>query len=290
MNEAARPSVSATTRADLDWVQQAPALLADPELAWRPSLPARTLSDALPRAELVALEQLRQGRLGAYFEALAAATLNASGRYRLLARNRIISVERRTLGELDLVAMDEVSGHCLHIELALKFYLLLPASDQLDPACNWIGAGLRDFLCLKVDRLRHHQLRLPQLAQAQQAWPHDLPFPDHSEVWALGRGFIPFGSAPSALPLLSQQAPLGYWLTLSEFQRQSFHGHWINKANWLADHSRETDAQPRHPLPGQFFGRLDDGPAQHWFVVPDTWPAAARDRILQRFATTETPS
>ena len=246
------------------------------------------MSASLPESLLAQLEQRRQGRLGAYFEALAATLLTACGRYQLLTSNHIIRDAQRTLGELDLLLEDRSSGECLHLELALKFYLAAPACAGIDPAYHWIGAGLRDFLALKIDRLRQHQRRLPQLARDAGAWPADLPFPDRSEAWVLGRGFIPFDQPPATLAPLSQKAPLGRWLTLSEFQRQPFHGQWINKANWLADTARETDALPRHPLPNQFFGHLGDGPSQHWFVVPDNWPAAAQARILQRFGSDQT--
>ena len=269
MNEAADHINSATTRADLDWVQGAAALLSADELAWRPALPEQALSASLPESLLAQLEQRRQGRLGAYFEALAATLLTASGRYRLLTSNHIIRDAQRTLGELDLLLEDRISGEYLHLELALKFYLAAPT-------------------CAGIDRLRQHQRRLPQLARDAGAWPADLPFPDRSEAWVLGRGFIPFDQPPATLAPLSQKAPLGRWLTLSEFQRQPFHGQWINKANWLADTARETDALPRHPLPNQFFGHLGDGPSQHWFVVPDNWPAAAQARILQRFGSDQT--
>ncbi|WP_157954318.1 DUF1853 family protein [Saccharospirillum mangrovi] len=290
MNEAAHPLPSAALRADLDWVQHSPALLADPALAWRPVLGNNPLSKALPDATLADLEQRRQSRLGPYFEALAAALLTASGQYRILAQNRVISVPQRTLGELDLLVEDRRTGECLHLELALKFYLRLPELEGLNPDYLWIGAGLRDFLALKAQRLKRHQRRLPELARQHDAWPADLPFPQRSEVWALGRGFVPFDAPIATRSPLSDQTSLGHWLTLSDFQHHSFTGQWVNKANWLADRDREAHTGLRHPLPGQFFGRLDNGPAQHWFVVPDDWPAAAQARILQRFATSETES
>lgn len=290
MDEAHSPRYSATTRADLDWVQQAPTLLSEAGLNWRPDLPSSSLVPAIDPSVLNRLESLRQGRLGAYFEALAASLLEASGRYRLLTNNRIIQAGNRTLGELDLLVTDLEAATTLHIELALKFYLALPPVAGLDPACFWIGAGLRDFLTLKTRRLREHQLQLPALARAAGAWPDDLPYPQHSEVWALGRVFLPLDGHIPIAPPVSERAPGGFWLTLSEFNRRSFIGHWIDKANWLADSGRESDAVLRHPLPGQFFGHPGDGRARHWFVVPDDWPGAARARILQRFTPAEAES
>ncbi|PTY36486.1 hypothetical protein BGP77_04085 [Saccharospirillum sp. MSK14-1] len=283
MNEAASHTNHATTRADLDWVQQLPALLLAEELAWRPVFPDLPLSNQVPESELAQLEQHRHGRLGAYFEALAAVLLTTSGRYRLLASNRIIQAGQRTLGEMDLLVEDQNSGEILHLELALKFYLAAPIQPGIEPGCQWIGAGLRDFLTLKMARLENHQRYLPQLARDYKAWPADLPFPDRSLAWVLGRGFVRLGQPPSSLLPLSQQAPLGNWITISEFQDQLFTGQWINKANWLADQARQADAPPKHPLPNQFFGRLGDGPQRHWFVVPDAWPEAAQARILERF-------
>ena len=273
------------TRRDLRWLMTAPPLLSNPALRWHPgqTLTAE-LPERIPAERLAALIALRHGRLGAYFEALATTLLEQSPDYTILARNRVIHGDGRTLGELDLLLRDHRSDRILHLELALKFYLKLePDETNPQPDQLWIGPGQRDFLAIKNDRMLRHQLRLPELARQHNAWPTDLPRPDRSEAWVTGRLFHREDDE-FATPIVAPDASTGHWLTLGEFKAREFDGHWISKADWLNPELDTTPAPIKHPLPGQFLGApAGDGRPRHWFIVPDDWPASARSRMLARF-------
>ncbi|WP_189613418.1 DUF1853 family protein [Saccharospirillum salsuginis] len=272
-------------RRDLDWLMTAPSLLSSPTLRWHPGQACTpALPERIPAERLDTLIALRHGRLGAYFEALATALLEHSPDFTLLARNRVIHGDGRTLGELDLLLRDHRANRILHLELALKFYLKLePEETDPEPDHLWIGPGQRDFLAIKHDRMLDHQLRLPDLARRHNAWPADLPRPDRSEAWVTGRLFHRERAAFKT-PIVAADASIGHWLTLSEFNAREFDGHWISKADWLSPELDRTPAPIKHPLPGQFLGAPagDDRP-RHWFIVPDDWPVSARNRMLARF-------
>ena len=286
-------AVSTQLRQDLTWVLQAPALLPAPELNWHPGDAFSTnLIEPLIASDGDALEQARHGKLGHYFEALVQALFRASPDYRILASNCILRGATRTLGELDLLLEDRCQGRILHLELALKFYLLIPSEAGIAPDCRWIGSGFKDFMTVKSQRLLSHQLTLPERAAREGAWPRHLPVPDQSLGWVTGRGFVPFDAKDNGTPwpLIAPTALTRPWLTETQARQQGLSGRWINKSQWLSEHPGPAEVR-KHPAPAQWLGRMPgethDG---HWFIVPDDWPDRARDSMLRRFAPTSNPT
>lgn len=284
-------AVRAQLREDLLWILEAPALLPAASLSWEPGKAfTPDLIDPVLTTRWQALEQARHGKLGHYFEALVQALFTASPHYRILASNCIIRSPSRTLGELDLLLEDHRQGCIVHLELALKFYLLIPPADGIDERCRWIGSGLKDFMTLKSQRLLSHQLRLPERAAGENAWPAQLPKPDRSLGWVTGRAFVPYSEKPGSarekrpLPLVAPGALIRPWLTESDALKRGLTGRWVNKSQWLSRHPGPIETR-KHPAPAQWLGRLpgeeEDG---HWFIVPDDWPERARDSMLRRFS------
>lgn len=270
---------------DLLWVWNAPPLMAF-EANWLPQNELGRLNlEALTPDQLARLRLARQGKLGAYFEALVCALVECSDHYRVLARGVIIQGSERTLGELDVLIQHQQSGETVHLELALKFYLAVPDTAS----ATWIGPGLRDFLRLKYHHLRDQQLTLPDRARQASVWPGQLPFPDRSMPWVTGRLYYPWQMQPTGEdPLLEPGHRYSHWLTLSDFQSLDFNSQWLKKAHWLSGPAKSTLDKPTHGLPAQCFGSPRNGQEQdkaghHWFIVPDDWPERARISILQRF-------
>ncbi|MHA7878165.1 MAG: DUF1853 family protein [Saccharospirillum sp.] len=272
---------------DLIWVCHAPPLLALNN-SWTPRAELGDIDfTALTPEHLHSLYQARQGKLGAYFEALACAVITCSQHYRLLAQGVVIQGQHRTLGELDLLLQHRASREIVHLELAMKFYLKVP--DCPDGAANWIGPGLRDFLHLKYHHLSKRQLTLPERALEANAWPVQLPFPDRSLAWVTGRLYYPWPEQPTGPePLIATGHLHSQWLTRSTFQCHHFEGQWLRKAHWLSGAVEGAPGQPSHGLPAQWLGnpardRAIDTPDRHWFIVPDDWLARARHSLQQRF-------
>lgn len=171
---------------DLAWVIASPPLLQPaPEhsanakdaprwldLAWcRASHAARedwlAAVDADPTTLHAHLEAERDHRLGSHFESLLAFWLGApdNPQHELLARNLPLRQDGRTLGELDFLVRDRLSGEVQHWEVAVKFFLGVRPGGA---ARYWVGPGLRDRLDLKLDRLRQHQLRLTRSPEGRR--------------------------------------------------------------------------------------------------------------------------
>lgn len=115
--------------------------------------------DREPTSLLQRLAQQKDRRLGNYFETLWAFWLDESPDFEIIEHNMQISDGGRTIGELDFVVLDKITGKFHHWELAIKFYL--GVGDTCNQA-NWHGPGKRDRLDIKVDHLTSRQSLLSQ--------------------------------------------------------------------------------------------------------------------------------
>lgn len=268
-------------RKDLNWVLTAPSLLCPNKGLWNPNQLQFNQPFVVSGTELASLSDARQGKLGRYFEALVVYLIRHSDRFHLLAKNRVISHNQQTLGELDLLLEDTQSNEIIHLELALKFYLWVPTSSS--NAHSWVGSGLTDFLDTKVKRLFHHQMKLPLKARALGCWPSDLPFPTQHRLWMPGRLYVPFNQTSRQIPVtrfsstpwaLNANADVSYWY---EFQRDIMVlPKSIIKADWLE--GNPTNAAKTY-LPAQF---VDPEQRLPIYVLPPEWQYEATT-IIQKY-------
>lgn len=235
---------------DLAWALASPPLLApaDNDILWldddwcRQTLAAS--SDWLARLDhdptplLTALAG-RDQRLGSYFEGLLAFWLAspANTRYRLIAQNLPVRAQRLTLGELDFLVEDRQLGEIQHWEVAVKFYLGVPARDQRrNQELDWIGPGLHDRLERKRAHLTGQQLGLTR-TPAGMALMQQLHLPPARPVCLLkGALFYPAGHQRPPQDA-GHDHPGGWWLPVTDFLADPAHHtlSWLPlpKRNWL---------------------------------------------------------
>lgn len=103
-----------------------------------------------------------QQKLGHLYEDALAVMLESTPRYNSLAQGLQIRQEAgHTLGELDFLVRDLVSGRLIHLELAVKFYLAVETETEvLLP-----GPDARDNYFRKLEKMRSHQLVLAKKFQ-----------------------------------------------------------------------------------------------------------------------------
>jgi len=83
--------------------------------------------------------------------------LESTPRYRILEQSlQIREKSCRTLGELDFLIRDLVSGQLIQLELAVKFYLAVKTGDSI----LLPGPDARDNYYRKLEKMRSHQLML----------------------------------------------------------------------------------------------------------------------------------
>lgn len=253
---------------DLAWLAAATPLMTSAFWAEH-GVQAATMRHAGP-ADGVHEGPVRQ--VGRWFERIHLAAMRSTEGVEVLASNLAVRKGGETLGELDLVYRH--GGRVVHREVAVKFYLAAKPGD--DPSA-WIGPGRRDRLDLKLGHLAKRQLTLPRRAEAEGAWPEELPFPDRSEVLLLGALFSP----PDDLRLPSgaeKDATHGRWYYARDFAERFGDAPWgvLEKPWWLSpEHARDAPTQTATALAGGlsrpvFVGREGDG-VERAFVVPDGW-------------------
>ena len=130
-------------------IEQSPLLGDLPEAV---SFPCQSL--VLPRESCTLNLQQKLGHL--YEDALAV-LLESTPQYDVLAQGLPIRQDAgHTLGELDYLLRDVVSGRTIHLELAVKFYLAVETESGL----RLPGPDARDHYFRKLEKMRSHQLVL----------------------------------------------------------------------------------------------------------------------------------
>lgn len=281
----------------LAWLCQAPPLLGEGPL-FRPAdaLPDNWMTrlialDEAPAPLLAWLEQAPSRRLGHYFERLYAYWLEHLLGWPILLQNQPIRDSRgRTLGELDFIVQNPVTGAAEHHELAVKYYLGLAEPGRV----RWYGPNAIDRLDLKRDRLLNHQSRLTALPETRQLLAKfDLEGPLPARILMPGNLFHPLGHpSPEVPPWVNPQHERGHWLRWTELAG-------VDRSDWVALHKPDWlgPVQSRRPpcpeaLAAQLqrmeanqratlFARLarrEDGEGYdevaRYFVVPESWPGA----------------
>jgi hypothetical protein len=177
--------------------------------------------DADP-APLQAFLAVRHSRfLGVYFEALWRFFLSHDDEVTLLASNRQVIDDGRTVGEFDVFYRCHRRNAIVHLELAVKFYLGLPirtASDLLDPA-YWLGPNCVDRLDLKINHLREHQLPLIGHASAREWLQQEQLHPDIQETAFHGYLYYPWHVDAPAPHAASTQHLRSFWLRDDQLEK-----------------------------------------------------------------------
>lgn len=181
-------------------------------------------------AALLEPEAIPTQRLGAYVEYLWQLVVRLHPHYQLLAHNLPIRIEKRTLGEIDLL-VGTSQQQTEHWELAFKYYLTVNRHKA-------VGPNPQDQLQIKLARLADHQLKLGQFAATQrqlQQQGYRLP----TTVRQLSKGYC-----FSQLTALDNQEDDG-WLLIDEVSKRQYQatGPWykLKKNHWLQRQNHTDD-------------------------------------------------
>ena len=174
-------------------------------------------------------------RLGIYFEKLWQFYLEHGPQWQLLGHNLQIIEQKKTLGELDILAHNQLSGY-YHIELAVKFYLQYPG--QSGQECqHWIGPQTRDQLDIKLKTLNKRQFPILHHDQTQELLSSfNIDQTIQQRLVLKGYLFHQFQHA-YLLPIdVNHQCNIGQWLHQKNISALTQdHDTWafIEKQQWL---------------------------------------------------------
>lgn len=102
--------------------------------------------------------------LGKYFETLVEFWLINSPGKELLAANVQVEENHFTIGEIDFIYRDLLTGEIIHLEAAGKFYM---SSENISRCDSFIGPNTNDNLGRKLDKLLNGQVKLSQNGSAK---------------------------------------------------------------------------------------------------------------------------
>lgn len=246
--------------------------------------------DEAPEELQERLDKQKDRRLGRYFETLWAFWLEKCPRFEVIEQNLALRDECKTLGELDFLVLDKVSGKYLHWEVAVKFYLGL---GDICEHTNWHGPGKKDRLDLKVEHLLNRQSVICQRPAVQKLLQEMGHHVDACGVILKGRLFYPYANRENGImPVDANPRHLrSYWLTMSDLQKKNAAANHEAKRffplvgyGWMAsipqDHKIEWLSMNEllkainngdFRLPLQLSCKQQEGGNERFFVVADHW-------------------
>lgn len=157
--------------------------------------------------------------LGKRFESLIAFWFEQSPHYELLGRNIVLSEDKNTRGEIDLLVRDKDDGELMHFEVACKYYIQLHQSRQWK---DWPGPNGKDSLQNKISKL-YQQVRIFQTSLGQSyLHTHHLKKPSS---YAFVKGYFFHAYDNLIMPVPPNNAHphynSGWYVSLAELERFS---------------------------------------------------------------------
>jgi hypothetical protein len=230
-------------------------------------------------------------KLGHLIEDAVAAMIEASESLQLIARNlQLQGEDGNTLGEMDFILRDDSRKVHVHLEVALKFYLVHKEHKGTDGAFSFPGPDARDNWPRKLQRLTTHQLRLSDRSVVKSTLLQSFGIEQIEVAHAIyGCLFdhIDAQVAGVAPAIDNAGCRRGRWLRISEIEKLGLRGGErmtiVPKPLWpvpltgpllatLPDVSQEqllSSAQQRCVM---FTTSNPEKPHQPMFMVADSWP------------------
>lgn len=193
-------------------------------------------------------------RLGKYVEHFVLFNLKQQKNVKLLAENIQIQEEKRTVGELDCIFIEDEMP--IHLEIVYKFYLYVPNLHKDELYC-FIGPNKKDSLIEKLDKLKNKQLPL-LYNSATTTYLSELNLTSDSilqNVCFKGQLFIPLVEKNLEFKKINPNCIAGFYINkekLHQFENCKFYipskKDWLviphKNVNWLSFLDFETATSP----------------------------------------------
>jgi uncharacterized protein len=217
-------------RSDAEWLYRSPPLLAPSPIF---SFDSFSFQNRLKGEDfdLPIPSKPRFYKLGIYAEALIESLIQKDLTPEFLHGN--ISVfssgaeERKNIGEYDLLWRETVSSPVVHLEFALKYFLLAREKDSShEPPTTpseWVGPHARDRLQRKIEKLRDRQLKLSEHPDGKMAlletFGKNRDFEVQKKLMTRGIAFLPWGETRflKQTDFLHSQCVTGWWCRKQEW-------------------------------------------------------------------------
>lgn len=236
---------------DLNWLIQSPSLIASSDAhtriidnlnSWMESLGGKP-GDLVIKPEDASTIQAQISsfkRLGHYAEYLFYCWASNQPSIQLLDKGvQLVGSDGHTAGELDFLL--SIAGKPVHLEMAVKFYLMKDSEEALS---SFVGPNARDRFDLKFQKMFFTQSQwMQQLALRKNIRfkthisPEILAQDWHSAVLIKGMLFHHWQMEHAEVPLPNEVNPSCEW------------GEWCYKKEWNAYSTKDAKTEYWKPLP-----------------------------------------
>ncbi|WP_299096683.1 DUF1853 family protein [uncultured Winogradskyella sp.] len=175
-------------------------------------------------------------RLGKWIEVFTLFQLQQMDTVEILAENLQIKNNKQTIGEIDLLLLQNELP--IHLEIAYKFYLYDDLQTYLNPLDYWIGPNRNDSLSLKLKKLKDKQLPLLHKPETKTVLK-TLGYESHQFeqfVNFKAQLFLPYHNQNIAFDTLNKACIKGFYIHFNEIELfRSYQFYIPNKLDWLVE-------------------------------------------------------
>lgn len=181
-------------------------------------------------------------RLGHQMEHVFKQLITHSQDYKILVHNLPVKNGNRTIGEIDFVLEEVVSGKLVHVELTYKFYII--NTEISEPIHQLMGPNRRDMFFTKMEKIKNEQLPLLHHPEGKAALKkNDIDSVDvKHETCYKAQLFQPLNESVHIRPL-NKQCLAGFWIRFDDFNSKAFNHHKFYipyKSEWVITPHREV--------------------------------------------------
>ncbi|WP_299362086.1 DUF1853 family protein [Winogradskyella sp.] len=176
----------------------------------------------------------RKLRLGKWIEAYTSFQLQKQSNIEILEENLQIRSGKQTIGELDILLLN--NNQPIHLEIAYKFYLYDSTRAYSDNLAYWIGPNRNDSFVYKINKLREKQLPLLFKKETIEVLKTKNLIPDDFEQYVHFKAqlYVPYPMSNIDLTPLNKKCIQGWYLKFNFLLQLKYHKfHIPNKLNWL---------------------------------------------------------
>jgi len=186
------------------------------------------------RSDIIFNEQVPDNlRLGKRVERFVSQELKQNNKIEILLENKQIQRDKRTLGELDCILVQE--GTPVHLEIIYKFYLYDNGVGTTEIE-HWIGPNRNDTFFKKLTKLNEKQLPLLYNAHTKpilEALGLDIKT-IKQQVCFKAQLFTPYNETLPEFKVLNKDCLIGFYLNYIQLTQLEDCKFYIpSKINWL---------------------------------------------------------
>ncbi|WP_400078674.1 DUF1853 family protein [Winogradskyella sp. R77965] len=186
--------------------------------------------------------EIKKLRLGKWVENFVAFQLENQEDITIIEENLLIKEEKRTIGELDILLINQ--NQPIHLEVVYKFYLYDNSNTYNDPLAYWIGPSRNDTLVYKLNKLKDKQFPLlhhPKTLETLKKYQFDINT-IKQRVCFNAQLFLPYQNQDIDVSPLNTDCVAGWYLNIERINElESFQFYIPEKLQWLCAPKETVD-------------------------------------------------